>query len=57
MDQFSANIVASSRREDYVREADNERVIRRARRDRKRHRESDGQPVPRHHEAVRPAIA
>lgn len=57
MDPFSANIIATSRHEDYLREADNERVVRLARRDRKRHQRGDAAPAPRHHEVTRPAIA
>lgn len=57
MDPFSANIIATSRHEDYLREADIERVARSARRDRRRHHRAETVPTPRHHEATRPAIA
>lgn len=57
MDPFSANIIATSRHEDLLREADTERVARSARRDRKRHHRAETVPTPRHHEATRPAIA
>jgi hypothetical protein len=57
MDPFTTSIIASSRREDYVREADNERLVRLARRDRKRHQDAEARPAPRHHEAARPVIA
>jgi hypothetical protein len=57
VDPFSANIVASSRRDDYHREVANERQIRLARRDRRRHQQAEARPAPQHHEVARPAIA
>jgi hypothetical protein len=57
MDPFGASIVAASRRDDYTREAANERLVRVARRDRKRHPQAEARPEPRHNEVARPAIA
>ena len=57
MDSFSANMIAASRREEYLREAADERQVRIARRDRKRHRQAEGRPEPRRHEVARPVIA
>jgi len=56
MDPFGANMVAATRRDDFVREAANERLVRLARRDRKRHQQAEARPEPRHHEVARPAI-
>jgi hypothetical protein len=56
MDPFGASIVAASRRDDYIREAANERLAKVARRDRKRHPHAEARPEPRPHEATRPAI-
>jgi hypothetical protein len=57
MDPFGANIIAESRRADFAREADNERVVRLARRERRRHRQAEARPEPHQHEVARPAIA
>ena len=57
MDPFSANIVAQSRRDEFVREAAAERQIRIARRDRKRHQQAEARPEPRRHEVARPVVA
>lgn len=57
MDSFSTSIVAASRRDDFHRDAENERLVRLARRDRKRHQQAEAEPTPRHHEVARPAIA
>lgn len=54
MDPFGANIVAESRRDDFAREAANERLASQARRDRKRHQQAEARPEPRHHEVARP---
>lgn len=56
MDPFGASIVAASRRDDFAREAANERLAKVARRDRKRHPQAEARPEPRPHEVTRPAI-
>jgi hypothetical protein len=57
MDPFSANIVAATRREEFMREAADERQARIARRDRKRHQHAEARPEPRRHEVARPVVA
>jgi len=57
MDPFGANIVAMSRREDYLRDAESERQARALRRGRKRHRQAEARPEAHQHEVARPAIA
>lgn len=54
MDPFGAQIVAESRRADLARDAENERLVRLSRRERKRHQQAEARPEPRPHEAVRP---
>jgi hypothetical protein len=57
MDPFGANIIAETRRAEFTREAENERVVRHARRDRRRHQQAEARPEPRQHEVARPAVA
>ncbi|HEV2783844.1 MAG TPA: hypothetical protein VGX25_31040 [Actinophytocola sp.] len=57
MDQLSAHLIATIRREEYLREAANERLVRRARRERCDDRRTEPGPARRHREAPRPAIA
>lgn len=54
MDLYGNHIVATSRREDYAREAAAERLASTAR---KRHHQPEPRPAPRAREAVRPAVA
>jgi hypothetical protein len=57
MDPFSVNMIASTRRDEFLREAAEERQVRIARRDRRRHQQAEARPEPRRHEVARPAVA
>jgi hypothetical protein len=54
MDLYGNLIVASSRREEYAREAAEERLARSVRR---RHHQAEPRPAPAQREVARPAIA
>jgi hypothetical protein len=57
MDPFGADIVATTRRENYLREAAAERPLRQARQERERATTDGTQPARRRRGATRPAIA
>jgi hypothetical protein len=57
MDPFSTHIIATSRYEEFAREAATERIAKSTRRDRKRNAQAEPRPAPRHSEAPRPVTA